>query len=109
MMFKVLSITALAVTVAVGAAMTQTPTDTMPGDPNAADRQTSLTDPEIVGPLFSDDAMTILRPTAQMKDAWAKMPEEGRMRVREDCKRPQDVREQDLCAAVEGMERLPPN
>ncbi|MEP9399295.1 hypothetical protein [Mesorhizobium sp. KR2-14] len=93
-----------AAAILAGAAAAIVPTSAISG-PNAADRRTSLTDPAVVAPLFSDDAMTILRPLQEMKNAWAKMPEENRMRVREDCKRPQDTREQDLCAAVESMER----
>ena len=104
MTFKLLPIATLALTLASGAALAQTTTESDTTDSSGADRQRSVSNPEIVGPLYLDSEMTKMRTPEEIKMEWHKMPAEKRKQVQEDCRDPQSPREQDLCGIVTGLD-----
>ncbi|MEP9370754.1 hypothetical protein [Mesorhizobium sp. KR1-2] len=69
-----------------------------------SDGENFLADPEVVGPLYSDKDLMRMRSVEDMKAAWRDMSEDNRQKIRDACEDPQNQREQDLCAAVSGLE-----
>jgi hypothetical protein len=69
-----------------------------------SDGENFLADPDVVGPLYSDKDLMRMRSVEDMKAAWRDMSEDNRQKIRDACEDPQTQREQDLCAAVSGLE-----
>lgn len=111
MTLKMLSIAALALTLASGAAFAQTD-PALPTDPGAEDKQMPQVDPTVtnaledktlMGPFFTDDTMTTMRSADEMKTAWAAMTDENRMTVKKNCESSDSIKYREFCGAVEGM------
>ena len=102
-MKRLISATVLVLTMAGGAAFAQTDPAAKSGDPNATDKQMSISDPAAMKPFYTDDSMTTLRPMEEFKTAWAAMSAENQAAVKEQCKQPESEKLKDFCGAAGKM------
>lgn len=105
MLFRMISITALSLSLAGGAwALAQPTTEPDLDYSGESDGGNFLADPEVVGTLYADKDLIKMRSAEDMKAAWQEMSEDNRQKIRDACEDPQNQREQDLCAALSGIE-----
>jgi len=102
-MKRFISAAALILVMSGGAAFAQTDPAAKSGDPGAADKQMSISDPATMKPFYSDDSMTTLRPMEEFKSAWAAMSAENQAAVKEQCKQPESEKLKDFCGAAGKM------
>ena len=104
MKLNVLPIAVVAAMLASGAFAQTAPvqeTDPAPGvDPTATG---SLEDANMMGPFFTDDTLTTLRPIEELKSAWAAMSEQNRTTLLRDCEGNPSIKYREFCGAIEGM------
>jgi len=98
-MRKILTLTAASLLLASNLAFAQeTPTD-----PAATDKQDSISDNKLMQPFFTDDTMSTMRTSDEIKAAWAAMTEPDRASVKEQCKQPDSIKLKEFCGTVENM------
>jgi hypothetical protein len=103
-MKRLIATAVLVLMMASGAALAQTDPAAKTGDPNAADKQKSITeDPETMRPFYSDNDMTTLLPVDEFKSAWAKMAPENQAAAKEQCKNPESEKLKDFCGLAGKM------
>ena len=112
MTLKLLSIAAVSLMLAGGAAIAQTDSNSST-DANASGQtnQTSaadpgpkyLTNPEMMGPFFTDDTMVTMRSADEMKTAWAAMSVEDQTAMRAECEANDSDKYRDFCGAINDM------
>jgi hypothetical protein len=74
------------------------------GDPGGADKQKSITDPKYMAGFYSDTAMTQLRTTEEVQDAFKRMSNEDKAAVKNACVGPDlTANMQALCAVINTM------
>jgi hypothetical protein len=100
-----LPIAALAATLAGGAFAQTAPVQDETGPAPAVDPTTtsSLEDTTLMGPFYTDETMTTLRPVEEMRSAWAAMSEENRTTMRRDCEGNPSIKYREFCGAIENM------
>jgi hypothetical protein len=102
-MKRFISATALVLMMAGGAAIAQTDPAAKSGDPNAADKQMSISDPATMKPFYTDDTMATLRPVEEFKAAWQAMAPENQAAVKEQCKQPESEKLKEFCGLAGTM------
>jgi hypothetical protein len=63
----------------------------------------SLEDTTLMGPFYTDETMTTLRPVEELRSAWAAMSEQNRTTMRRDCEENPSIKYREFCGAVENM------
>jgi hypothetical protein len=105
MKLKVLPIAVLAATLASGAFAQTAPVQDDTGPAPAVDPTvtSSLEDTTLMGPFFTDDTLTTLRPIEELRSAWAAMSEENRTTMLRDCEGNPSIKYREFCGAIESM------
>ena len=98
MKLKMLSIAAVAFTLASGAAFAQTSSS---GNTDAA--PSVLEDPATMKPFFSDETMSTMKSDEEVKAAFNALPMEQQEAMKSQCKSATDAKYQDFCAKVGTM------
>ncbi|HEY5818803.1 MAG TPA: hypothetical protein VIU14_10465 [Mesorhizobium sp.] len=104
-MKKLILAAVLGLAMAGGAiAQTNPPAGSAAGDPGAADKTKSVSDPAVIQGFYSDSSMTKLKTAEEVKAGWARLNIQDQTAVKEQCKAT-DITENMklLCAAVETM------
>jgi len=101
-MKRFISATALILVMAGGAAFAQTD-PAKSSDPNAADKQMSISDPEAMKPFYTDGSMSTLRPVEEITAAWKSMAPENQAAMKEQCKQPESEKLKEFCGVVGKM------
>lgn len=92
-MRKILSIAAMSIVMATGAAFAQTTTTGAATDPSAEDKA-------LYQPFYTDDTMGTMRSDDEFAAAWTAMTAENQAKVREQCVAPANDRLKDFCGKV---------
>jgi hypothetical protein len=105
MKLKVLPIAVLAATLASGAFAQTAPAQDDTGPAPAVDPTitSSLENADLMGPFYTDETMTTLRPVEEMRAAWAAMSEENRTTMLRDCEGNPSIKYREFCGAIESM------
>lgn len=82
-------------------AQTEAPAGSSAGDPGAADKQSSVSDPKMLEGFYSDTAMTTLRTPEEIKAAWERLNIQDQTAVKQQCSATDATQQmKDLCTAL---------
>ena len=59
-----------------------------------------LSNPEVMGPFFTDDTMTTMRSTDEMKTAWVAMSADDQAAMRAECETTTSIKYKEFCGAI---------
>ena len=99
-MKKILAVTSVAFMLASGVAFAQTQ-PAPAGDPNAADKLQSISDPAVMTPFYTDASMATLRTDDEIKAAWAALTAEQQTTMTAECQAATSIKQQEFCGKIQ--------